>query len=28
MHAIFAADSSANGSRGNTPFGNRGVLIE
>jgi len=27
MHAIFAADSSANGSRGNTPFGNKGKLI-
>lgn len=28
MHAIFAADSSVNGSRGNTPFGNKGKLIE
>lgn len=28
MHAIFAADSSANGSRGNTPFGNKGKVVE
>ena len=28
MHAIFAADSSANGSRGNTPFGNKGKLVQ
>ena len=28
MHAIFAADTSANGCRGNTPFGNKGKLIE
>ena len=27
MHAIFAADPSTNGSRGNTPFGNKGKLI-
>jgi endonuclease I len=28
MHAIFAAYKSANGCRGNMPFGNKGVLIE
>jgi endonuclease I len=28
MHAIFAADTSVNGSRGNVPFGNKGKLIE
>jgi len=28
MHSIFASESSANGSRGNTPFGNKGKLIE
>jgi endonuclease I len=28
MHAIFAAGKSANGSRGNTPFGNFGKVIE
>lgn len=28
MHAIFAADSHANGSRGNIPFGNKGKLVE
>lgn len=28
MHAIFASDSSINGSRGNIPFGNKGKLIE
>ncbi len=27
MHAIFASDTSANGCRGNTPFGNKGKLI-
>jgi len=28
MHAIFSAGKSANGSRGNTPFGNFGKLVE
>lgn len=28
MHAIFASDSHANGSRGNVPFGNKGNMIE
>eukprot|EP00919_Chromeraceae_sp_WS-2016_P037444 GHVR01089338.1.p1 GENE.GHVR01089338.1~~GHVR01089338.1.p1 ORF type:complete len:116 (-),score=5.85 GHVR01089338.1:5858-6205(-) len=28
MHAIFAAGKSANGCRGNMPFGNTGKLIE
>lgn len=28
MHAIFAASTSANGSRGNTPFGNKGKKLE
>ena len=28
MHAIFAADSHVNGSRGNIPFGNLGKLVE
>lgn len=28
MHAIFAADSHANGSRGNVPFGNLGKIVE
>lgn len=28
MHAIFASDSSVNGSRGNIPFGNKGKMIE
>ena len=28
MHAIFASDSSVNGSRGNIPFGNKGKLIK
>ena len=28
MHAIFAADSSVNGSRGNIPFGNKGKVVE
>jgi len=28
MHAIFASDSSVNGSRGNMPFGNKGKLIK
>lgn len=28
MHAIFASDSSVNGSRGNIPFGNKGKLVE
>jgi len=27
MHAIFSAGKSANGSRGNTPFGNFGKLV-
>lgn len=27
MHAIFSASKSANGCRGNTPFGNFGKLI-
>lgn len=27
MHAIFASDSHANGSRGNVPFGNKGKKI-
>ncbi len=27
MHAIFSAGKSANGCRGNTPFGNFGQLI-
>ena len=27
MHAIFAADSHVNGSRGNVPFGNQGELV-
>jgi len=28
MHAIFAADAHVNGSRGNIPFGNKGILKE
>jgi endonuclease I len=28
MHAIFAAAKSANGSRGNVPFGNFGKVVE
>jgi endonuclease I len=28
MHAIFAASKHANGSRGNTPFGNFGKCVE
>jgi len=28
MHAIFSAGKSANGSRGNTTFGNFGKLID
>jgi endonuclease I len=27
MHAIFAANSSVNGSRGNIPFGNQGKIV-
>lgn len=27
MHAIFSAGKHANGSRGNTPFGNFGKLV-
>lgn len=27
MHAIFAANSSVNGSRGNVPFGNQGKVV-
>jgi endonuclease I len=28
MQAIFASDTSVNGSRGNTPFGNKGKVVE